>query len=590
LVRIKQILPLVLVCVTSVCALTAPMPQGQSATSDEIKIASQPYVPEENGTIKVQSAIVDLTVVVRDANGKLVTGLKQDDFEIYDQGKKQKISAFNMELAHPPAIKAPEHVETQVPPPVPPAPTPTRYLGFYFDDVNMSSGDMTFARKAAVGFIEKSMAETDRAGVFSSSTTVTQQFTGNKQQVMDALGKLISHQRAANFGATSCPRITPYQAMQIVQMFDVHSDAFDLAVAQGVQCNCQNPPSAACQQEVARLVQTQAATVLSLSENFAQDSLGVLGDVIRYMGKMPGRRMLIMCSSGFFSRTDKVQHSQDKMIDSALKAGIVINTLDAKGLAADWLGGNPADGPPNLVTGNGRMNALEDEFLSDERDVSNDSMAVLASSTGGKFFHNSNDLGGGLVEIAALPEVTYALGFYPDDLKENGAYHNLKVRIPGMQNVSISARPGYFAQSHEKNSPSVKFQKLTKQVMASDTVTEVGTDVSTQSGKIATGESALKVVVHVNGRSLNFKKENNLRNERLIFITALFDLQGHYLAGNEAVMDMNLKDAMYAQISKDGVDAHATFQAPPGTYRLREVVQEVVGGRLAASSRSVEIR
>src|SRR5579863_10200677 len=181
LVRIKKSFLLVLVCAITVCALAAPMPQGQSATSDEIKIASQPYVPEENGTIKVQSTIVDVTVVVRDANGKLVTGLKQDDFEIYDQGKKQKISAFNMELAHPPATKVPEHVETQAPPPVPPPPTPPRYLGFYFDDVNMSSGDMTFARKAAVGFIEKNMADTDRAGVFTSSTTVTQQFTSNKQ-------------------------------------------------------------------------------------------------------------------------------------------------------------------------------------------------------------------------------------------------------------------------------------------------------------------------------------------------------------------------------------------------------------------------
>jgi VWFA-related protein len=584
LVRIKQFLLLVLVCV-----LAVPMLQGQAAQSDEIKIASQSYVPEETGAIKVQSTIVDLTVTVRDANGKLVTGLKQSDFEIWDQGKKQTVSGFNMELAHPPAIKVPEHVETQSAPPAPPPSVPPRFLGFYFDDQNMSAADLVFARKAAEGFVGKNMEETDRAGVFTSSTTVTQQFTSNKQQILDTLAKLVSHQRGSNFGSTSCPRITPYEAMQIVQMFDTHSDAFDLALAQAVQCNCNSQADANCAVEQSRLVQTQAATVLSVSESFAQESLGVLGDVIRYMGRMPGRRMLIMCSSGFFSRTDKVQHAQDRMIDSALKAGIVINTLDAKGLAADWVGGNPADGPPNLVPLNGMMNALQDRIVSDEREVSNDSMAVLASSTGGKFFQNSNDLGGGLVEIAALPEVSYALSFYPDDLKENGSYHSLKVRVPGMRDVSISARAGYFAQSHEKGSPSAKFQKLTKQVMAGDTLTEVGTDVTTQSGTIATGESALKVIVHVNGKSLAFKKENDIRNERLIFITALFDLQGHYLGGNEAVMDMNLKDATYAQISKDGVDARTTLQAPPGTYRLREVVQEVVAGRLSASSHTVEI-
>ncbi len=146
----------------------------------------------------------------------------------------------------------------------------------------------------------------------------------------------------------TCPKITPYEAYQIVKFFDTHSDVFDMALAQAVQCNC-TPTDTSCPVEQARLVQTQAATVLSLSEQFAQDSLGTLGDVIRYMGRMPGRRMLIMTSSGFFSRTDKVQHAQDKMIDSALKAGIVINTLDAKGLAADWVGGNFADGPPVVV-------------------------------------------------------------------------------------------------------------------------------------------------------------------------------------------------------------------------------------------------
>lgn len=55
-------------------------------------------------------------------------------------------------------------------------------------------------------------------------------------------------------------------------------------------------------------------------------------------------------------------------------------------------------------------------------------------------------------------------------------------------------------------------------------------------------------------------------------------------------MDMTLKDATFTQISHDGVDAKATLQAPPGNYRLRQVVQEVVGGRIATISRDVEIR
>ena len=156
----------------------------------------------------------------------------------------------------------------------------------------------------------------------------------------------------------------------------------------------------------------------------------------------------------------------------------------------------------------------------DDREVSNDSMSVLASATGGKFFHNGNDLGAGLVEIAAMPDVSYSLAFSPDDLKENGVYHSLRVKIPGHPDITISARPGYFARSNEKNSPGAKFQKLNKEVMTSDNLNEIPAEVTTQSSVLATGESALKVAVHVNARNLAFKKENDARAERVIFITA----------------------------------------------------------------------
>jgi VWFA-related protein len=606
-VRAKQIVTLVLVCVVA-----APLLQGQSPANQEIKIVTQPYIPNENNAIRVQSTIVDLNVVVRDAKGQLITGLTKEDFEIYDQGKKQIISSFDAELAHPPAVKMPEQIETQAQPPAPPPTVPPRFLAMYFDDENMSTGDLVFARKAAESFVEKNMSETDRAGVFTSSTTVTQQFTSDKKQMLDTLAKIVSHQRSATFGSTSCPRITPYEAMQIAQSFDTHTDVFDLALAQAVQCNCSTATGAnsqgalaTCVVEQSNLVRTQAGTVLSLSEQFAQDSLGVLGDVIRYLGKMPGRRMLIMTSSGFFSRTDKVQHTQDKMIDAALHAGIVINTLDAKALAAEWVGGNPADGPPIVLTPGaasggggavistsgslGAMNALQDVLLDDEREVSSDSMAVLATATGGKFFHNSNDLEGGMVQIAALPEVSYAISFSPGDAKPSGTYHSLKVTMPGRRDVTISARPGYFAQSSEKASPGAKLQKLNEEVMASDTLSGVAAEVSTQSVVTSAGESALKINTHVNVRTLAFRKENNVRVERVIFVTALFDTQGHFLAGVESVMDMNLTDATFAALSKDGVDARSTLQLPPGTYRLREIVQDVIGGKLAASIRTVEI-
>jgi VWFA-related protein len=575
--RPKLILLAALISVTAVSLLQS---QSTSQPEPEIKVAAQPYVPQESNAIRIKATMVDVTVVVRDAKGQPISGLTKDDFQIFDQGKQQKISLFTPELAHPPVIKVqapPTTAEAPtIPPPAPP-PAPPRYLGFYFDDKNMSAGQLVYVRKAAEKFVRENMEETDRAGVFTSSATVTQQFTSNKQQLLDALAKLLSHQLNSVAVSSGCPIITPYQAYQITEYFDQPSEAQDIAIAEAIDPRCR-----ACRPgpDCVRFVETKAAMVLTLQDDISLSSLGVLGDVIRYMGKMPGRRSLIMASSGFFAMSKQVQHEQDKMIDAAIRAGITINSLDAKGL---WAPGDFSEGYDMMQHMDGMLGTMEN-------DISDDPLASIAHGTGGKFFHNSNDLDGGLRDIAALPSASYVLGFSPDVVKDNGAYHELKVKLPNHHDVHIEARPGYFELTKQEAMPASRFQKLNKEVMSSETLSEIQTEVTTQSGTLATGEPALKVVIHVPGRSLYFKKINKLRNERLIFITALFDMQNHFLAGSEAVMDMTLKDATFTQLSHDGIDAKSTLQAPPGTYRLRQVVQEVVGGRISTTSREVQIR
>jgi VWFA-related protein len=569
----RQILALLMACLLAVGAL-----QGQAVSEDEIKFASREYIPGEANAIRVKSAMVPVPVVVRDAHGRAIKDLKKEDFELYEEGKKQDISYFTVEYAHPPATPAPETTaETPVAPP--PAAAP-RYLGMYFDDESTSTRDLVCARKAAEVFVRSHLEESDRVGIFTSSTTVTQEFTSNKQQLLDTLSKLVSHKRQVAIAA--CPNITPYQAYQITHFQNENGDALEFAMEEARQCHvCSG------RRDCDFTVENLAEQVLSLSELFSRESLGALGDVIRYMGKMPGRRILIMTSSGFFSESETIQHEQDKMIDVALHNGIVINTLDPKGLFADHDPADEALGRP--VATSGALGAYGEALPRQEKEVSNDPLAALAEGTGGKFFHNSNDLAGGLRQLAELPEVSYILGFSPMESKMNGAMRELKVKIPAQRNIRIESRPSYFLPTKAEAAPGIKSQKLDDEVMAQDAPAELAAQVKIDSSTLASGISTLKVIASVDGHSLLFKKENRRNRERVIFVTALFDMQGHFLAGTEGVMDMNLKDATHAQISRDGVNAKASLQAPPGTYRLREVIQEVVGGRISASSQTVEI-
>src|SRR5579863_5432996 len=104
--RIKHVLVGAIFCLSVVTLL-----QSQSAptATDEIKFASQPYIPQDTNAIRVKATMVDVNVVVRDSHGQAISGLTKEDFAIFDQGKKQKISMFSPELANPPAaqVRAP---------------------------------------------------------------------------------------------------------------------------------------------------------------------------------------------------------------------------------------------------------------------------------------------------------------------------------------------------------------------------------------------------------------------------------------------------------------------------------------------------
>jgi VWFA-related protein len=88
-------------------------------------------------------------VVVRDAEGKPVEGLRKEDFKVLDRGKEQSISQFEVETSTPlPRTLAGKSAPGQTAP-TPPTAIPGNFVGLYFDDLNTSVADMDFARDAA---------------------------------------------------------------------------------------------------------------------------------------------------------------------------------------------------------------------------------------------------------------------------------------------------------------------------------------------------------------------------------------------------------------------------------------------------------
>ncbi len=577
--------------ITIAAALAVSALHGQGVTEDEIRWGSRPYVPMMPGTIRVQTNMVEVGVVVRDSHGGTVGGLQQSDFEVYDEGKPQKIAFFAVENSPNAPVTGP--VETP-PPGATPVPSPRfpavpkpRYVAMYFDDTSMKPGDVTLAAKAAQQFIRESLEPGDKIGIFTSSNTVSLTFTDDKPKILETLGQVQTHLRRPDYGPGSCPRMSVLQAYEIMKLGKVHSPAFDLGMAEVAACgNCTVHPE--------DCVMFQAQQTLSMAEQYALDTMGSIIDVVRYLGKMQGRKMLLLASNGFWTQT--LGSQQDKLVAAALQVNVVINSLDAKGLYAETPAGDFSDGPPPSIVGptglRTDLTALQGQYRHDQVKVMNDPMSILAEDTGGRFFHNSNDLGRGMREMAALPEYSYVLGFSPDGVKPNGSFHNLKVKLAQPRDVTLEARHGYYAPSPKKekdDGPLAMLQKLDREVLAADDPAEIAAELSTELGESDSGEAVLKVSVHVDVSKLPFQRRKDRSVERLFFVTALFDSDNNFLTGVEGVMDISLKDATLTQISSQGVEAKLSLQAPPGKYRLRQVVEEIATGRVTAISRPVVI-
>ena len=574
---------------------------AQNPAPDEVRMSSHPFLP---GGIAVKSTLVEVDTVVRDENGRTVSGLKAEDFKILDNGKPQAVSGFTVQTLRGANTGSPATAPNSQPissPDAQPAPptaaaalsaNPARFVAFYFDDLHTDHGDMEHARDAAKGFMKRGFETGDHIGVFTSSGDQTLEFTDDTNKINETLAKVHPNLRMSPNGMQVCPQIPPYTAYVISNHLD--EAALQLAVDQAVHCNCDTDsevPSGTSDRQCASVqrlqVQNQADQTWELAKEQSQTALAVLNSVVNHLAGAPGFRMVLVASSGFITGT--LEQERDRILNQAIHSGIVINSLDAKGLYAEGPGGSASD-PDILDTHNASLNAHNTIQRGARLFEQTAAMALLAEGTGGRFFQNNNDLPRGFRDLASAPEVSYLLGFDPSSAKPDGKFHNLKVEVAGKGHFNIEARRGYFSLTTalvEQNKPE---EKIRAEVMAQDTLLDVPMQVKFASGKSDAGATELHVIVHVDPSHLAFQHQRDRSVEQLNFVAALFDSSGNFVVGKEAEMDLAFKAPTLDHYSREGMNFQMTLAAPAGEYRLRAVVQETVEGKMAAITQTAAIR
>ena len=581
------------ICLASAVAAA----QTTTQTSPENK-ASAPQTAEQSSpevtshdeatTFKVNVRLVLVRVVARDAQGHAVGNLRKEDFHLSDNRKPQVITYFSVE--QPGTQVARELKTTETPAGENPGSKvpniPERFIAYLFDDVHLKIQDVLPIRQAADHRL-RAMQPTDRAAIFTTSGQGNQDFTDDYAKLHEALLRLQPRPVAGGSGdMQQCPYMSYYMADLIVNQNDaiaLQSATSDALQCSGMAAAATTPAELAEAAQSAQVIALAAAQMqLGLGDSETHLVLTSLKDVVRRVSAAPGQRTVVLVSPGFI--TPRLQYEITDVIDHALRANIIVSTLDARGL---YVPPAMADVSQQNVP---NINAAPRESLYqiDEASANDDVLASLADSTGGTFFHNSNDLEGGLRKAAETPDYYYVLGFSPQNLKYDGSFHSLTVKLSNPSKLTLQARKGYFAPQHVPNADEEAKKEIEEALFSQEEMHDLPVQLHTQFFKTTDQEAKLAVVVHVDVKRLHFRKAEGRNNDNLTIAAALFDRNGTFVTGNEKILEMHLRDTTLERRLERGVTLKSSFDVKPGSYLVRLVVRDTEG-QLSAENGAIEI-
>ena len=552
---------------------------------------SQPEVITHQASVTFSSRVnlVSVPVVIRDKDGHAVGGLKQEDFQLSDKGKPQVITKFTVQTSTPPPVSATPSapsvvgITAEMPAGATSRPElPDRFVAYFLDDIHMQPGDLLKARQAANHHLDKALDAGSRAGIFTTSGRTTQDFTNDAAKLHAVLNRIQPWNPVNE--KTQCLYVSYFEADYMINQ--EHS----LSPLYGVN---KSSPLAVALATVAKNCREdlwlKANLALLSGRAETESALSVLKDLIFKMSALPGSRTVVLVSPGFIMDADHRTNEND-IFEKAICASVIINSLDIRGVYTPLrarsfdseFGGN-FGGVVDPMTSTAIMNAERDEVFRE-----GDILAEFADATGGTV-HNDNDFEGGLKELAGRPEYIYVLGFSPDNLKNDGSYHGLKVKLKDGARFDIEARRGYWAPSHAVAPAEAAKEELKETLFSRDEIADIPVDLHAEFFKPSVGKAEISVVARLDAKALRFRKADDRNNDTLTIVTGLFDQNGNYISGIERVVEMRLRDKSLEVLENSGISVEQSFSVQPGRYIVRVVVKDSEGHATAARNTGIEV-
>jgi VWFA-related protein len=546
---------------------------------------SEAVTPKQQTVIRSSVRLVQVSVVVEDKKGNPVTGLRQEDFTVLDEGKPQQIAFFT---APAPSTQPPEQPASHAASLLPANAFTNRYdlkgqdppaavTVVLFDALNTAPEDQSFVRKEVIHFLQ-SLKPQDHVAVYGLATQllVLHEFTRDSADLVAAANKFSPKELAA-FDASHTP---------LLDLVTLGADKQWAALQNSVNnANAQ------------------------ISDQYNRDRVEItkeaMEEIANHISGIPGRKSLVWISGGLPIQIGSASigtsayggapalgdHNTQNRLAAPDRVGVVkfdgivkqaadtlnrfniaVYAIDAKGVELD-----PTTDPSQ------RGHRLTDQVrdtsvLNDEQDA-RDSSKLLADRTGGLAFFGNNDIRGAIRRAFDDGRYAFNLAFYPDHGAWDGKFRKIKILAKG-PGLKLRYREGYYAFSDRADPNTVVAAALQQTADSPLDATNLGMIIS---GKTSGADSrTVELHIGIDPKQLLLQSSGDHRKGAVDLFFLQRDASGKRVAAEKQHIELNLEAKQYEYLAKVALvlDRHLTIAQQ--STEIRVVLRDSGSGLLGS--------
>ena len=594
----KPVIVALLILSFFLCSRGQQPPQKPTAPqqSQPIPAEQQQSTPrgDDDEVVRITTNLVQVDAVVT-RDGKQVTDLNAEDFQILEDGHPQKITNFSYiwNVRTPPAENiataptAPNKIRDGSP--VFPATIHPRdvrrTVALVVDDLGISSVSMSKMKRVLRKFVDEEVQPNDLVAIIRTGEDVgaLQLFTTDKRLLYSAIERV---------------RANPCNRVGISDIPVIEHGAWSRTVIPTGQNCSQGTTLKALRFIVQGMRELPGRKSMILLSDSIPDEANPVGDrtlpvssvINRSVGisdkRQPTQEILDEKAANGSATSIDYSDQIQMLTQLAIRASVVIYAIRPRGVmyafgptAADDLTGISGDRRDQLIRSR-EMYVNQSDYPSS-----------MASKTSGLTIQSTNDISGGLRKIMNDQKGYYLIGYRPSGETFNRRFHQIKVQVK-RGGLAVRTRAGFYGVSDaEVNTQLTARDQMLKALMSPFGSGDIDVRLATLFANTKARGSFLRSLFHFAASDITFTDQADGWHQ------AVFDISGIIFGDNGTVIGqhsqtetLRLRGQTYDRVQRNGFDYHFDMLVKtPGSYQFRVAIRDSASAHIGTAGQFIEV-